>query len=138
MHGQKSISCIVFEGYGTNVGKRDIFISKLVDRIAVVLRRSRPPGPGADDPVSELHPDALPDALLDLVVVLVGGDEVLVQRHQVVAIELLRLREVSVVHRALGLVGYDVGLADVLQGLENKNTLCSNTFGMDVIMQKEQ
>ena len=33
--------------------------------------------PGLDDPVAEPHPDALPDGLLDLVVVRVGRHQVL-------------------------------------------------------------
>ena len=72
---------------------------------------------GPDDAVSVAHPDALPDGLLDLVVVLVGRHQELVERGQVVAVEVLRRAQLPLLHRVFGALADQVRLADLLQGL---------------------
>ena len=52
------------------------------------------PDMASDNSVSMPHPDALPDLLLDLVVVRVGGRQHLVQLQQVGRVHLLRLLQV--------------------------------------------
>ena len=91
----------------------------LVDCVVVVQDWYRLPELGSDDPVAVPHPDALPDALLDLVVVRVGRHKVLVQGAEVVAVQLLGLGEITVGHGLLGLGADHVRFANLLQRLFN-------------------
>lgn len=64
------------------------------------------------------HPDALPDGLLDLVVVLVGRHQELVERGEIVAVEVLRRRQLALFQGVLRTLADQVGLADLLQRLK--------------------
>ena len=73
------------------------------------------PGMAGDDPVAVPHPDALPDLLLDLVVVWVGGRQHLVQLHHVGRVHVLRLLQVVRLELVVGRLHHLVHLGQALQ-----------------------
>ena len=72
----------------------------------------------SDDPVAMPHPDTLPDLLLDLVVVWVGGRQHLVQLQQVGRVQLLRLLQVVRLQLVVSRLHHLVHLGEALEAHE--------------------